>query len=216
MNLFILEGPFCNDGSEFNFYPAAGTAVGEAPKCALCGNFYGPLPSLPPIRGILRAEKTIYDLSRAPGSDVLLSERCLRAFELQGIRGLTDPYPIEFVGIEGPYRVESIGRYFIARLSWGAEVDRARSGLKTTEREACPSCGQAGLIEGHDRVAILGDTWNGQDLFTLKGLPGVVVVTDHVRKLCDELKLTVCGLVPAEECKIDFTNPPPIPHSQSG
>ena len=215
MELFVLDGPFCDDGSEFNLYLGEWTDVGDAPKCSVCGKFYGALPSVPPIRGKLVAEKSMYDLSRAPGSEILLSERCLRAFEANGIRGLIDPNPIELLGVEGPIPLESLGRFFLARLRWGAEVDRVKSGLRTTEKEACSSCGLAGLIEAYDRVAIIEDSWNGHDLFTIKGLSGVVLVTDRVRKLCDDLKLTVCSLVPAGDSRIDFTMPPSISYSKS-
>lgn len=63
-----------------------------------------------------------------------------------------------------------------------------------------------GLINGYDRVAIVESSWDGRDLFSIKGLPGTILVTERTKELCGELRLAVCGLIPAE----DYSNPLPL------
>ncbi|HEV2989213.1 MAG TPA: hypothetical protein VG759_12285 [Candidatus Angelobacter sp.] len=199
MNLFVLKGMYCDDGSEFDFDPGEWTSVGDAQKCKVCGKFIGMLPLVPPIRGKIEASKSIFDLSGTSGGDILLSERCLGAFKEHGIQGLTGIHSIELLGINAPFKKESVGTFYLAGVEWGAELDRIRSGLKTTGEQVCSDCGYGGLIEGYDRVAILEESWTGKDLFSIKGLPGVVLTTERVRSLCRTFPLAVCGFVPAEK-----------------
>jgi hypothetical protein len=199
MNFFILGGPFCSDGSEFDFDGGDWTSVGDTPRCDTCGNAYAMLPFVPPIKGMLVADASVFDLSKTAGGDVLVSEACLHSFHDHGIHGLLEPHRIEFVGVDGPLDLKSVGTYFLGRVEWGAEIDRAASGLRTTQIQPCPRCGFAGSIEGYDRVAVVESSWDGRDLFSVKGLPGVVMVAERLRKLCNDLKLGVCALTPAEE-----------------
>lgn len=202
MKWFVLNGPYCDDNTEFDFDPGDWTRVGQAPKCELCGNFVGMLALLPPIKGRLEFSRTIFDLSVTSGADVLLSERCLRAFEENRIHGLVDIHPVELLGIDGPATPQSVGKFFLAGVRAGAEVDRVRSGLRTSNSAVCPACGNAGLIHGYDRVAIRDGSWTGWDLFSLRGLPGIILVTESLRNLCCTLSLAVCGFIPAEEKKM--------------
>jgi len=199
MNFFILGGPICSDGSEFDFDGGDWTSVGDAPRCDACGNAYALLPFVPPIRGMLVADRSVFDLSQTTGREVLVSEGCIRAFGDHGIRGLFQPERIELLGVDGPVDLKTVGTYFLGRVDWGAEIDRIASGLKTTQTQPCPKCGFAGLIEGYDRVVVIEATWDGRDWFSVKGLPGVIMVAERLRNLCRGLKLRVCGLTPAEE-----------------
>jgi hypothetical protein len=193
MDFWVLRGHLCQDGSEFDFDPGDTTAVDEAPRCETCGSFYGMLPFVPPITGTLIADRTLFDLSADAGS-VLISERCLRAFDGHEIRGLIDPQPIELLAVEGPFDLAILGQFFWAQAQCGAEIDRARSNLRTTAKP-CRNCGAAGLMEGYDRVAIAESSWDGRDLLLVKGLPGAILVTERVKQLCEQLKLQVCGLM---------------------
>lgn len=216
MRFFILASGYCADGSEFYFEPDPSTAVADAAKCSLCGNFYGMIPSLPPIKGTLVAAKAMFDLAANVGDEVVLSERALHGLQHNNILGLINPNRIELAAIEVVHRRNAVGEveFFLAGVAqWGAEVDRVKSSLRTTETEVCPGCGYAGLIEGYDRVCILEDSWEGQDLFTIKGLPGVILASERVHALCIQLNLAVCGLVPAEQWKMPITNWPPVGNS---
>jgi hypothetical protein len=202
MRFFVLRGHFCKDGSEFDFDSADATAVGEAPRCHTCGNFLGMLPFIPPIRGTLIAKHSLFDLSSS-AQDILISARGLNILESAGIRGLLNPQPIEFLAVMGSFDGK-LGRYFWAQTAWGAEVDRSRSNLKTKDGHACPACGFSGGIESYDRIALVESSWNGCDLFSVKGLPGIVLVTERTKVLCDQFKLKACEFVPAEEYARSF------------
>lgn len=202
MNYFVLGGPYCSDGSEFDFDPAEWTARGEARKCELCDRFLAMLPLIAPVRGVLCAEKSIFDLSQTSGGDILISEKCLRAFEANGILGIVEPTKIELLGVEGPFLLEAIGMLFIAGSEYGAEVDRTKSGLKSSDRAVCPMCGSAGIIGGYDRIAIVDSSWTGKDLFSLRGLPGVILLTERLQRLCTNHNLAICNTVPAEDYRM--------------
>jgi hypothetical protein len=155
-------------------------------------------PLLPPIKGVLEAEKSLFDLTKVIGGDVLLSQKCWRAFEEAGIQGLADPLPVDMVEVRGPVDRKLAENYLLARVQPGASVDRVKSGLKTSEGDVCPVCGSAGTIEGYDRVAVDMDSWLGLDVFRVNGLPGPILVAPRVREVCQDSALSICKLVPAE------------------
>lgn len=197
---FVLAGGYCDDGSEFELYTENWTGLGEAPRCPQCGEFTGMLPLLPPIRGVLEAEKCFCDLTKViGGADILLSARCWQVFEREGIRGLINPTPVEILNARGTVGPCPSDNYLLAGTQTGATVDRVASALRTSETEPCPVCGSAGIVESYDRVAVDAGSWLGVGLFTLKGLPGPVLVTARVRDVCKQAGLKVCRLIPAEQ-----------------
>jgi len=147
-------------------------------------------------------EVSTFDLSLTSGGDLLLSEGCLRVLERAEIQGLVEVRPIDVMTVEGPVDRASVGKYFLAEaVRWGAEVDRAKSGLRTTEPTACTNCGYAGLIEGFDRVCVLEESWTGKDLFRVKGLPATILATERMRRLLIQNDLKMC-CTPAEKDKM--------------
>lgn len=133
---FVLDNGPCHDGSEFWLSTDGLTAVGEGPKCLECGSFTGMRPLIPPIRGVLEANKSLFDLTSNIGGDVLLTEKCWRRFEQEGVTGLASPFPIELTEIRGTSR--PVPHYLLAAVQAGAIVDRERSGLITSESRVCP------------------------------------------------------------------------------
>lgn len=200
MNFFSISRSFCDSGLDFDFEAAESSRVGDAPRCTLCGRFCGMLRLVPPIHGTLCVEASTFDLAVVSGGEILLSERCLGIFHANGIMGLVEPTLIEVLEIEGPLDAGSVGKYYLAdAVRWGADLDRAKSGIRTTENATCPNCGYAGLIDSYDRICIVESSWTGQDLFRVKGLPGAILVTDRLRQFLMKHHLTVCSIIPAEE-----------------
>lgn len=196
---FVLAGGYCHDGSMFELYTDDWTEVGEAPKCSLCGRITGMCQLVPPIRGVLEAERWLFDLTMTVGGDILLTERCWQFFERERIQGLVDPVPVDVVGVEGSVDLRDVGRYLLASVQVGAAIDRVKSGLKTSEAEVCPLCGLDGIIESYDRVAVDMESWTGLDVFRITGLPGTILVTPRVREVCEGAGLSICKLIPAEK-----------------
>jgi len=58
--------------------------------------------------GTLVANRTVFDLS-ASAENILISERCLKAFDEHGIRGLIEPQPIGLQAVEGPFELATLG-----------------------------------------------------------------------------------------------------------
>jgi hypothetical protein len=115
-----------------------------------------------------------------------------------GVRGLGTPTPVEIIDIEGPRGLDRTKRFYLADVAlWGGEVDRIKSGLRTAEKVACQACGCAGLIDGYDGIHLIEGSWRGDDIFTIKGLPGTILVSERIEALCRERRLSVCSLRPA-------------------
>jgi hypothetical protein len=203
MRFFVLQGPVGHK-ADFYFELDPTCPVGEAAKCGSCGNFYGMLPSLPPVKGRLIAEGPILGLSGNFGDEVIISESCLNAFDVHGVLGLERVRRIELSAIEGFHGIDAVDTLFLGHVAtWGGELDRPKSGLKTSEEVVCSKCGYAGLIEGFNNVSLLEGSWRGHDLFTVRGQPGSILLTQTVVELCRTLHLAV-DVVPAEDYSVWF------------
>lgn len=199
MQFFGLGACFCTDGSEFYFEPDEPLSLGQPPKCDTCGVVYGMLPLIPPVKGTLVANKRLFDVASTVANELLLSRRSWDVFSNYDLKGIKAPIPIQLTRIDGPKRLQNLRcEYLLARVErWGAEIDRVGSGIQTTESTVCPTCGYAGIIQGYERIRILDESWNGSDLFTVKGLP-MLLATQRVVDICHEFGLAVCSLLPAE------------------
>ncbi|MBL8240083.1 MAG: hypothetical protein JNM66_21865 [Bryobacterales bacterium] len=199
MNFYVLRGGYCDDDKEFELYIDEVPDVEDAPQCPTCGGTVGMIPYADPVVGVLQAGRKCYDLTKQLGGDVMLSERCRETFEREGLSGMNCFQRVKIRRVKGPMRARGCGEYLLARVSFGAKVDRVRSVLRTSTGVQCPDCGYAGIIEGYDRVAVDVDSWSGQDFFKLHGLPGPIMVSERAKQVCDRYGLSICKLIPAEE-----------------
>jgi len=205
MKFYVLLSGRNEEGSEFWFEPDKRTKVGNAPKCPSCCRYIGFVPLIPPISGTLHCESGLVDLAGNIGVDVIISEQCLRIFEANLIRGINRCHRVEVTSIDGPAIIGNSPQMFLGEIGrWSAEIDRAASVLRTSESVSCRDCGYAGLVEGWNGICIREESWNGDDLFIPKGVPGTIVVSARVRELCIEQGLAVSGLLPAETFSVQF------------
>ncbi|WP_031498124.1 imm11 family protein [Bryobacter aggregatus] len=183
---------------EFFFEPDSSVVLAPGRVCDKCGESIGKLRWQAPLQGSLVFDRKPYDVaSSIGGSFVILSAKAIAAMDASGIQGAQERIPIHLLPNDGP--VVKLDYYMAEVAHWSAEVDPVASGFKWREEPTCPECRIADILLGYDRVAVVKNSWNGDDLFTLRGLMSVVVVSEKFVEVCRKFRLSVCSLVPTEQ-----------------
>jgi hypothetical protein len=160
------------------------TNTGAAPRCPKCGDIIGMRTWLPPYRGELELHgQDSGDFVEASGYDFLVSERMAESFRAEGLTGLLGFHPVEVVGVRKKRKTAKavmVPRYFAvtARFGRGA-VDAGRSRFRyATTPAPCTECRSIELDSIHGFTLEPG-TWQGEDVFRPRGLPGRLVVSER-------------------------------------
>ena len=196
---FVLEdeyrGPY---DTEFTLL---GDDVGEAPRCRKCDGFVGMLPSLPPYRVTLELYGREFGDSIRGFDCPLFTQRFSEAFRANELRGIQDFHPVEVTRVRRQRR----GRkplpptYFYVQPTFGgAAVDDSRSRLRRAKPIDCDWCRATGVDAIHG-FALEPDSWNGDDIFTPRGLTGTLVVSERFARLVTRHGFTNMRLIPTEE-----------------
>lgn len=177
--------------------------VGEAPECPKCGGVIGLLSWLPPYRVELELYgSALGDFVKGPGFQVLISERMAEAIRAAGLTGLLGFDPVEVVRVRRKRKSAKpvdVPRYFVVSPCFGrGAVDLSRSLLRRSRQLTCPECLNPGVDTIHGFTVEPG-TWQGEDVFRVRGLTGRVVVTERFVQLVQRHGLTNMKLVPTEE-----------------
>jgi hypothetical protein len=207
MNFFVLQNPKAGHGDAVTDYLPVGERTGEAPRCPVCGNFLGMLPLLLPVRVELNAWGSRWgDVAFGPGDELLVTTRLKKAFVDAGLSGFVRFDLVEIVkarkrgrGLGDPpeYQFASIQRS-------RAAVDDAASGVVRNEATTvCEECRLGGILTRVRRLVLEPNTWSGEDVFFLRGLPGIVVVSERLKRLCEENGFANCLLVPIQDFGFD-------------
>ena len=189
---------------EWTYEASAGrmnpTTVGDAPECAACHGLVGMLPWLAPyhVEIIVHGSK-LGDLIKGSGMSLLVSDGFRKAWENEGLQGITEFSPLTRLRI----RPARLGRqphtYFhITPQHFKTRVDLARSLMEFERPITCYVCinSAAESIRG---FTIDESSWSGEDLFIAWGIFGSVIVTDRVRQMRDKYGLTNMNMTPVEE-----------------
>jgi hypothetical protein len=172
------------------------------------------LPWLPPYRAELELHgQTLGDFVKGPGDELLISERMAEAFRAEELTGLLGFHPAEVVRVRRrskSSKPSAVPRYFVVSPCFGrAALDEARSHLRRTEPIACPECRYSGLDSIHG-FALEPGTWQGEDVFRPRGLPGRIVVSSRFAEFIQRHGFTNMKLPPTEEYVWDpFRKGPP-------
>jgi hypothetical protein len=142
------------------------------------------------------------DFVTGPGNSFLLSERMAKAFQGEGLTGLSGFNLAEVVRVrrrgKGP-KPSAVPPYFVVTPSFSrAAVDVTRSRLRYGESITCEECRSAGLDTVHG-FALEPGTWQGEDVFRARGLPGTNIVSERFAQFVARHGLTNMKLLPAEE-----------------
>ena len=82
MKFFVLHNPNVEAGDAItDFVAVEGSALGEAPRCLVCGKFIGMLPLAPPVRVDVEAWGSRWgDVAFGPGDQILISAKLKKLF----------------------------------------------------------------------------------------------------------------------------------------
>lgn len=177
---------------------------GEAPLCSRCKGALGLLTWLPPFRANLELYgQAPGDFVTGPGNSFLISERMAAAFKAEGLMGLSGFHPAEVVRVRRTRKraePEAVPHYLVVDVSFFGKsaVDVARSRLRYGVPVTCPECRAEGVDTIHGFVLEPG-TWQGEDVFRARGLPGTIIVSERFAEFVKRHELTNMKLTPTEE-----------------
>ena len=178
--------------------------LGDAPRCPRCGGGIGMLTWLPPYRVVLELYgQELGDFVDGPGGNgFLISERFAEAFRAEGLSGLLGFHPCEVVRMKrmrrGP-KPSVAPRYFVVTVCHGrGAVNEERSHLRRARPLTCPECRNPGTDYIHGFTLEPG-TWQGEDVFRPRGLPGDIVVSERFVEFVGRYGWTNMKLTPSEE-----------------
>jgi hypothetical protein len=190
----------------------------DAERCPHCGGVVTSLTWLPPFRVKLKlygAEPGDIIQSLGGGSDLIVSERFAEAFQAAGLKGLHGFYPVEVIKVQrqrgSPKAAYTLPQYLAVTVTFGsALVDEAQSQILRPGPFTCDYCRAVGT-DGINGFTLEPGTWNGDDFFSPRGLPGIYVVSERFARLVTEHQLTNTVLTPTERYVWDplrrFTQP---------
>jgi len=194
---------------------------GDAPECPRCHSALAMLTWLAPYLVELELYgQSLGDFVKGPGNSFLISERMAEAFKEEGLTGLSGFSPAEVARVrrkrKGP-KPSAVPRYFVVTPCFSrAAVDMTRSRLRYGDPITCDECRSAGLDTVHG-FALEPGTWQGEDVFRARGLPGTDIVSERFAGFVARHGLTNMKLIPAEEYVWDpLRLGPPSPEAPSG
>jgi len=199
---FVLEpetrGPHLTD-----CMLADGFETGDAPRCPRCHGLIGMRETLPPLRMELEIHgQGCGDLTAAPGGDVVVSERFVKAFQSAKLSGVLRFKPVEIVKTvrrKGGQKIAIVPRYFLLDVGFArAAVDEERSHLRRNKPVECAECRNPG-VEGVYGFKIERGTWEGEDIFRPRGLQTDLVVSGRFSQWVKDHSLTNVKLTPTEQ-----------------
>jgi hypothetical protein len=211
MHFFVLnETPTgSNEEARVDVLDADGTNHGDASRCESCGEYVGMREWLPPYRVELDLwGREFGDVAPMLGDDLLVSERFKALWQRSGLSGLSDFAPVEVVKVRRHRRLKLRAEpppYFRAAVTHSrTTIDFAASGFEWDNPPTCMECRLARLLKRWNRVIIDQATWNGEDVFVARGLPGTVIVSRRFKEWCEDHAIKNAVFIPAEEYAYDF------------
>jgi hypothetical protein len=129
-------------------------------------------------------------------SDCIITERVAALFSTAGLTGF-DVQPIVFDTSVGPTLSGADGHRLLELVALGATVAAPESGIR--EVYHCRHCELRVYSSYRKGIQVRQDDWDGSDFFTVRGYPKIRLVTERVKKVIVENRLTNCVLIRADE-----------------
>ena len=197
---FVVEEGY--EGSHDAEFTCVGDSVVEEPQCPRCGSPIEALPWRPPYRVTLELFGTgLGDFILGFGCEVLVTERFAESFRVEGLTGLLGFHPVEVVRVRRQRRGErpsTVPPYFLSVPVFGsAAVDEARSRIRRSSPISCEWCRESGVDAIHG-FALEQGSWNGDDVFIARGMPGSLVVSERFASFVARHGFTNMKLIPTE------------------
>jgi hypothetical protein len=155
-----------------------GNNVGDAVRCPTCNRPLSMLQWLPPYRVELESWGTHYADIVEIGNDLIVSERFMRDFVNNDLKGLPAFEPVTIVKVVHR-RAKPAGQlpgYIKAPVIRSTTtIDQKASGyIWEDESQVCQEC-LYGTLKRYRRLIVKADTWSGEDVFFPRGGHGPIV-----------------------------------------
>jgi hypothetical protein len=180
---------------------------GEAPKCPHCGRNIGGSVPLPPYEYELELEGNDFgDIIQVAGQHLLVSDRFHQLWGTSGLTGLSGFYQVIIRKLKRRGKKKSAcPNYFLAAISRAkAAIDAKASVFVREDGIICPECRTGPIIKRAARIVLESGSWQGEDVFNPRGLPGTVIVTNRFREFCHHNEIKNAFLIDAEKYFFDF------------
>jgi hypothetical protein len=164
------------------------------------------MPLVPPIRLELQTWGEEWgDIAFGTGDQLLVSAELKQLVIRSGMTGFERFDAVEMVKIKKPRHLNSLPPvYELASIQRSrAAVDDEASKIIRQNSATCSECRIDGLLKRADRIVIEPGTWSGEDILFARGLPGIVLVSERFKSLCDENNPANCTLVEADAFSFD-------------
>jgi hypothetical protein len=191
---FVVEAGGAGTSHDTTVLPAEGSSYGDAPRCEECGQPLAMRRWLPPFRVELqRRGRQWGDFAFFGLAAFLVSDAAVAT--LAGQDG---------VSLDGLEEVEVISAtpgdsppvYRHVEVPLGGEIDPARSRVAwSPSDEQCGGCSPG--CTGVDGFAVA--SWQGDDLFGLRNLSGIVVATQRLKEMALVASLTNLTFTPCSQ-----------------
>lgn len=210
----LLEPSHCKLSVSTQYQLVDNINVGKAPMCPECGEPIGSLEWLPPYEVEIEVWEEgdvdgYPDILFGSSDDLLASERFVMAFKdarLTGLRGFDQVKVIkETVRHSNRSSRPSRPDYFRVVVEQSRAIfDDEKSGAEWgIGWSACPEC-RGTAPKRWKRVALQHGSWSGEDVFTARGLAGVILVSQKFKDFCDREKFQHLCIRPAESYSHDL------------
>jgi len=205
MNFYVLKTSIGESSAEMEFYATDDSVLGEAPRCPTCNKFIGMLKWKPPFRVEIKFWGTKYgDISFGPG-ELLLSERLVKSYMSENLKGIRILGPAEVVKVVPKRMLKGLPKYYIGEVRRSNAIfDDIASGAVWETPWTCETCRQGILFKRTKRVVIKEETWEGDDLFYARGLPGSIITSERFKEFVDKHQILGAKLVKASKYSFDF------------
>ena len=187
---------------------------GKGDKCPVCGGAIGGRRWLPPHRIKLSSAKPEKwgDFLWGAGFLLMVSDRFKRIYETEGLTGITVLHPPAEVLRVGSKKTgdlpPSLPQYHLIEIVWnGANQDDAVSEVMRERSVKCTYCRVGGFPRRQQRITIEQESWAGDDIFTPRGAPARIMVSERFKQIAEVHKLKNVWLIPSEEYAYDEHRP---------
>ena len=204
MEFFILtRKPRTEYGGTYDtqYLVVDGARYGDAPRCRLCARPTGARTWLPPFRVEIELFGRQFGdvVTGFGGGAFLVSPRFEDVVRSQHLTGLEGFEPVEvaevssrsFDGEPPAYRRVDISPSETA-------IDVEQTGIERREPIQCAHC-LTSDINGIRSIVIDEATWRGEDVFSPRGIPGLIAVSERFRDVCMDNEITNITLVSAHD-----------------
>lgn len=198
MQFFVLRHVI-GSSDETEFETTAPTMLGEAPTCPVCREGYiGMKPWLPPYTAEIRLRgEHLGDVAFGAGYELLVSERFRQAWVQSGLQGIDTFKVVTIVRVRPSKASVPRSMFYCIEPRYGsAWVDFARSSIVRNVEPSCFACGKGAVINAVRGFSVAEETWSGDDMFRVLGLPGVVIVSARFREVVEAHGLRNIPTVP--------------------